>query len=201
MTMSTISINDTSQRPRTLRRRLGAVPWLTVMPLAVVMSYADGFWMTSLRGAVGAIERTQEPFATWLRESTLALPVFVLAVAGALMLAARRFGPVLRKPRTIVATALMVVAAGTLVGIYEVATSAAYDYQLQSTQLQEMSSMRSMGPTSAGGSLALQERATLGLQVRAVGYGSGIILATNLVLVGWVVAIRGGRLNVRTTRH
>jgi hypothetical protein len=61
--------------------------------------------------------------------------------------------------------------------------------------------MRSMGPTSAGGSLALQERATLGLQVRAVGYGSGIILATNLVLVGWVVAIRGGRLNVRTTRH
>ena len=44
-----------------------AVPWATVLPLAVLMAYADGFWLTSLRGAVGAIERTQEPFATWLR--------------------------------------------------------------------------------------------------------------------------------------
>ena len=45
-------------------------PWLTVLPLAVVLAFADGFWVTSLRGAVGAIERTQSPFASWLREST-----------------------------------------------------------------------------------------------------------------------------------
>ena len=57
-----------------------AVPWLTVIPLAAMMAYADGFWMVSLRGAVGAIERTQEPFASWLRESTVLLPAFVLAV-------------------------------------------------------------------------------------------------------------------------
>jgi hypothetical protein len=163
------------------------------------MAYADGFWMTSLRGAVGAIERTQEPFTTWLRESTLSLPFFVLAVIAALTLAARRFGPVLRTSKTIVATALMVVAAGTMVGVYEVATSSAYDYQLQSSQLQVMGSMRSTDHTGAGSSLALQQRASLGLQVRAVGYGSGILLATNLVLVGWVVALRGGRLNVRHT--
>jgi hypothetical protein len=189
------SVNDTSERPRTVWRWLSAVPWLTVIPLAVAMAYADGFWMMSLRGAVGSIERTQEPFATWLRESTLTLPVFALAVMGALTLAARRFGPVLRKPKTVVATALLVVAAGTLVGIYEVATSSAYDYSLQSAQATLMSSMGSMG------SAAQQDRASLGLQVRAVGYGSGILLATNLVLVGWVVAFRGGRLNVRTTRH
>jgi len=197
--MSTMSVNDTTKRPRTLQVRLSAVPWLTVVPLAVVMAYADGFWMTSLRGAVGAIERTQEPFTTWLRESTLSLPFFVLAVIGALTLAARQFGPVLRTSKTIVATALMVVAAGTMVGVYEVATSSAYDYQLQSSQLQVMGSMHTLDNASAGKSLALQQKATLGLQVRAVGYGSGILLATNLVLVGWVVALRGGRLNVRHT--
>jgi hypothetical protein len=201
MTMSTMSVHDTTKRPRALRVRLRSVPWLTAVPLAVVMAYADGFWMTSLRGAVGAIERTQEPFTTWLRESTLSLPFFVLAVVGALTLAARRFGPVLRTSKTVVATALMVVAAGTVVGVYEVATSSAYDYQLQSSQLQVMGSMRTLDSASAGKSLALQQKATLGLQVRALGYGSGILLATNLVLVGWVVAIRGGQLKVSSTRH
>jgi hypothetical protein len=171
---------------------------LTIVPLAVVMAYADGFWMMSLRGAVGSIERTQEPFASWLRESTLSLPVFVVAVLGALMLAARWFGPVLRSTRTIVASALLVVAAGTMVGVYEVATSAAYDYSLQSGQAQLMSSMDT---TSTGVGPGQQQRASLVLQVRAVGYGSGILLATNLVLVGWVVAIRGGQLKVRTTRQ
>jgi hypothetical protein len=226
--MSTASINATTdnattERPHTLRSRMSAVPWLTVVPLAVVLAYADGFWMISLRGAVGAIERTDEPFATWLRESTLALPVFVLAVFGALTLAARRFGPVLRKPKTVVATALMIVAAGTLVSIVEVAASSAYDYKLQSDQLQQTGSMRSMGSMhsmgsmgsmhsmgsmgsthSMGGSMdstAHQQQASLGLQVRAVSYGSGILLVTNLVLVGWVVAMRGGSMNVSTTRQ
>ena len=140
---------------------------MTVVPLAVVMAYADGFWMISLRGAVGAIERTGEPFASWLRESTLALPVFVLAVLGALTLAVRWFGPVLRRPRTVVATALLVVAAGTLVGIAALAASSAYDYHLQSDQLQLMGSMRHM-PAGDGRRLAQQQQASLELQVRAV---------------------------------
>jgi hypothetical protein len=196
-TMSATATNAGSESRRTLRGLLRTAPWLTIVPLAVVMAYADGFWMMSLRGAVGSIERTQEPFASWLRESTLSLPFFVVAVLGALMLAARWFGPVLRSTRTIVATALLVVAAGTMVGVYEVATSAAYDYSLQSGQAQLMSSMG----TTTGAGPGQQQRASLVLQLRAVGYGSGILLATNLVLVGWVVAIRGGHLNVRTTRH
>jgi hypothetical protein len=170
-----------------------AVPWLTVVSLAVAMAYSDGFWMMTLRGAVGAIERTQEPFVSWLRESTLVLPVFAFAVLGALALALHLFGPVLRTSRTLLA-ALLIVAAGTIVGIAEIAVSSAYDYGLQSSQLQLMDSM---GHTCAEGScLALQQQATLGLQVRAVAYGSGIVLVTNLVLVGWVAAIRGGRLDV-----
>ena len=49
--MSTLSFNATTERPRTLRGRLSLVPWLTVLPLAVVLAYADGFWMVSLRGS------------------------------------------------------------------------------------------------------------------------------------------------------
>jgi hypothetical protein len=194
-TVSTMSVNTTTERPHTMRTRLRAIPWLTVLPLATLMAYADGFWMVSLRGATGAIERTQEPFASWLRESTLSLPVFVVAVVAALMLAARLFGPVLLTTKTVVAAALMVVAAGTVVGIYEVATSAAYDYSLQSGQAQQMASMKS------GASTAQQQQASLGLQVRSVGYGSGILLITNLALVGWAVALQGGRLKVSTTRR
>ncbi|MET3920715.1 hypothetical protein [Arthrobacter sp. UYEF20] len=175
-----------------------AVPWLTVASMAVVMAYADGFWMMTLRGAVGAIERTEEPFASWLRESTLVLPVFVFAVLGALALALHLFGPVLRPSRTVLA-ALLVAAAGTAVGIAEIAVSSAYDYDLQSSQLQLMDSMSRT--CTEGNCLALQQQASLGLQVRAVGYGSGILLVTNLVLVGWVAAIRGGRLDISRTRR
>ena len=195
--MSTLSINTTTERPGTLRGRL-SIPWLTVVPLAVVLAYADGFWLISLRGAAGAIERTGEPFMTWLRESTLTLPVFALAVIGALILAARWFGPVLRTWRTVVATALLIVAASTVVGIAEVAVSSAYDYYLQSAQLQLMGSMPSM---SSMGSTAQLQQASLALQVRAVGYGGALLLVTNLALVGWVVGFRGGRLDVITTRQ
>ena len=195
--MSTLSINATTERPGTLPGRL-SMPWLTVVPLAVVLAYADGFWLISLRGAAGAIERTGEPFMSWLRESTLTLPVFALAVIGALTLAARWFGPVSRTSRTVVATALLIVAASTLVGIAEVAASSAYDYHLQSAQLQLMGSMPSM---SSMGSTAQLQQASLALQVRAVGYGGALLLVTNLALIGWVVALRGGRLDVTKTRQ
>ena len=195
--MSSRSINPTTERPGTRQDRL-AVPWSTVVLLAVVLAYADGFWMTSLRGAVGAIERTQGPFISWLRESTLLLPVFVLAVLAALTLAMRWFGPVLRRTRTVVATGLLVVAAGSLVGIAAMAASSAYDYHLQSNLLQAVGSMNHSGGPAG---VEAQQQASLGLQVRAVGLGSAILLATNLVLVGWVVAFRGGRLDVSKTRE
>ena len=198
--MSTLSINATTERPGTLRGRLSALPWLTVVPLAVVLAYADGFWLISLRGAVGSIERTQEPFTSWLLESTLTLPFFVLAVFGALALAARRFGPVLRKPKAVVAGALLVVAASTLVGVAALAASSAYDYHLQTTRPQ-MASMDHAGGGMASVPGAEHQNASLALQTRSVGYGSGILLATNLVLVGWIVALRGGQLGGRKKRH
>jgi hypothetical protein len=204
-----------TQRVRRVRLVRPSVSWLTLVPLAVVMAYADGFWMTSLRGAVGAVSRTQQPFETWLRESTLSLPFFILAVLGALTLAVRWFGPVLRKPKSVLASALLVIVAGTLVGIAEVGVSSAYDYHLQSSQLQQMDSMPGMQLEPVGsamgammastmgsmGSTQQQQHASLLLQVRALGLGSGLLLASNFVLVGWVVAMRGGRIDVSRTRR
>jgi hypothetical protein len=61
--------------------------------------------------------------------------------------------------------------------------------------------MNSMGATCAGANcLPELKQASLALQVHAVGAGALILLLTNLVLVGWVLALKGGRLNLTTTR-
>ena len=196
MSRSTRSIKPTTDISPTVSGTLH-VPWLTVLPLAILMAYADGFWMMSLRGAVGPVVRTQGPFATWLQESTLAVPVFVFAVLGALTLALRWFGSA-RKPRILRATFLMVVAAGTLAGIAQVGANSAYDYLLQSDTLQMMMPARRGGTHQL---LALQEQASFGLQAHSVIYGGLILLATNLILAGWVVALRGGRLQSAVIRQ
>jgi hypothetical protein len=169
------------------------VPWATVIPLAVVLAYADGFWTVALRGAVGAIERTDAPFTTWLWESSLLLPLYVFAVLAALTLALRWFGPYPLRARAVATTVPLVVATATLVALGVLVASAAYDYQLQTAHLAEMNAVRH---SCGADCLAVQERATLSLQVRAVGLGGGLLLASNLVLVALVVALRGGRLNL-----
>jgi hypothetical protein len=179
----------------------GAVTWTTVAVLAVLMAYADGFVVTSIRGAVGAIERTQGPFLSWLRESTVMTPVFLLAVLGALAFARRRFGPVLRSPRKVVAAALLIAVAGGLVGTGQVVVSAAYDYHLQSEQLlvmarthhHEATTAAAAVPGACTGTCASQQQ-QLVVDERAARLGSALVLGTNLVLVLWVLAFRGGRL-------
>src|SRR5207344_93129 len=110
--------------------RLG-VSWLTIISFAVVISYVNGFWVTSLQGAVGSLERSEPPFGRWLRDSSLMVPLYAAAVLVAVLLARRWFG---RNPRALVrggVTAVLIIAACTFVGIAEVANSAAYDYRLQ----------------------------------------------------------------------
>jgi hypothetical protein len=189
---------STEARPGGVQQTRLTVPWKTVVALAVVLAYADGFWLTSLQGAVGAIERTQGPFASWLSESTVVLPVYVVAVLGVLTLALRWFGPVLRRPRTIAATLLLIVAAGTVVGIAATVASSAYDYHLQSAQLRLMEAMQT---SCSGNCLAKQQHETLAIHVRGLLLTSRWLLLTNLVLVAWLVAICGGRLKVSTTKH
>ena len=167
-----------------------AVPWRTVLPLAAMMAYADGFWIVSFRGAVGAIERTQEPFLSWLRESTALLPAFVLAVLAAVTLALRRFSPVLAGKRAFFSTALLIAAAGTLAGTLTLAASGAWDYALQRNL------MGSLHHANSVQSVQQLDQASLGLQLAALGYGAGLLVATNLLVTGWTVAIQGGRLDV-----
>jgi len=101
--MATLSADALPARDALPDSRRG-VPWKTVVTLAAVLAYADGYWLVSLRGAIGAIERTDHPFASWLRESTAVLPVFVFAVLAALTLALHWFSPRVGETRTVGAT-------------------------------------------------------------------------------------------------
>ena len=173
-----------------------------VLLLSALMAYADGFWMTSLQGAIGAIERTQGPFIRWLSDSTMMLPMFAAAVWLALRRGHRRYGPALRAPRPVLATALLAALAGTVVGVVALAASSAYDYHLQVQLLELVQGAHGGHPTvpssaqDAGSCVGLcqAQRATLALHVRAVLDASLVLLGTNLLLVGWAVALRGGQL-------
>ena len=175
------------------------VPWRTVVVLALVLAYADGYWLVSLQGAIGAIQRTDSPFDTWLRESTMMLPVFALGVLAALTLALRWFRPDAERVRTVAATGLLVVAAGTLVGVCALVASAVYDYHLQAGLLASVSHVRGPHGHCDASCLAQEDRDSLEVQVRGVLLVSRWLLLTNLALVGWVVGLSGGRLRVATT--
>jgi hypothetical protein len=177
------------------------VTWTTVAVLAVPLAFADGFVLTSIQGAVGAIERAQHPFAFWLRTSALMVPVFVLAVLAALAVARRLLGPLLRGPGRVVAAALLIVVAGSVVGTGAVVVSAGYDYRLQSELGQMMETThpaavtpaQATDPDACTGMCAAQQ-AQFDVDERAARLGSALVLGVNLVVVGWVLAFRGGRL-------
>jgi len=122
------------------------------------------------------------------------LPVFTLAVLGAFTLALRRFGPTVSKPRAVVATSLTIVSTTTVAAIISLVASCAYDYYLQSNELLMNDGMRAMCTSAGCGNL---RHDTFWLQVHSVGWGSLLFLATNLVVVGWIVAIKAGRLTLR----
>jgi amino acid transporter len=175
------------------------VPWVAVAVLAVAMSFADGFWIVSLREAAGAAIRTGQPFASWLVDCTVVLPLFVLAVLAAFAIAHRRYGPELRRPVTVVKAALLVALAGTVAALVVGVASAGYDYFLQAGQAEFVAATHghtgavSPSDPTCTGSCAV-ERATLEVHALGLAYSVPLQLATNVVLVGWVVALGGGRL-------
>lgn len=190
--------------------------WATVALFAALMAYADGFLLISLEGAVGAIGRTQHPFASWLLDSTLLLPAFAVAVAGALALARRRVGPALLGARRVLATAALVAAAGTAVGVAAIVSDSVYDFRVQAAQQQATAAAHDhsggaahdqahSGEAShdhaacAGLCHALQE--TRAVHVRADGLAAGLVLAANVAVVGWGVALCGGRLQPTGARR
>jgi hypothetical protein len=182
------------------------LPWVTVGVLAILMAAADGFILTSLQGAVGAIERAQGPFLSWSRDTAIVLPLFVVAVMWAFTRAHHKHGlttKALRSPRKVLTTALLIVAAGTAVGVGETAVSGAYDFHLQSQLLRSSAHNHSAANTTVanpayanGTGWTPEQRQTAAIDVKAAAFGAGLILIANLVVVGWVIALRGGRLDV-----
>jgi hypothetical protein len=163
-----------------------------VAALAGLTAYADGFVVTVVQVTVGAIERAQSPATTWLRTSTLVLPLFVLAVLAALAFARRRLGPVLRSPRRVLVAGLVVVVATSAVGTGWLLVNTAIDYHLQSELLQTQEAAHAHG---GGTSLADAQARTLETDLLAARYGGIALLVANTVLVGWLVALRGGHLD------
>lgn len=192
MSITTTTATVAVAAPASQRARL-KVPWPTVALLATALAYADGYWMITVRGAVGAVQRSQGPFAAWWRESTLTLPLFALAVLVAMTVSTRLFGPQLRTRRSVAGALALVAATSTLAGIAEIAASSAYDYHLQSSELRFMDSMHNV---CVGTCLAHQQHATLAVHIQAVLFAARALLLTNIVLVAWVFALLGGRLRI-----
>jgi hypothetical protein len=157
------------------------------------MAYADGFVLTAVQGAVGAIERTGTPVATWLTISTLLVPAFLLAVWGGLLFSRRRLGRLRGRPLGVLATVLVVAVAATLVGTAALLLSTAYDYHLQNQLLQRLTAT---GHTH--GSAALSD--TLAADLRGARLAGQLLVLVNVIVVGWVTAMRGGRIDVGTRR-
>ena len=203
----TSTIHEAVPAPvKRVRRRLG-VSWPTIILFAVFISYVNGFWVTSLQGAVGSLERSEPPFQRWLRDSTIMLPFYAAGVLLAVLLARRWFG---HNPRAVVrgaGAAALIIAMCTLVGIAEVANSAAHDYRLQTQHIDLVDGFHtdhtaaSPAPQQAGdaqtgecvGTCAAKQ-STLSLHVRAVTRASALMLITNAVLVAWLLAVGGDRL-------
>src|SRR3954447_23957366 len=200
-----MSIRETIQRAPAAGRTL-PVWWMTIAAFAVVITYADGFWVTSLQGAVGAIERQhQSPVERWLHDSTLMLPLFFIAVLAAILIARRLVGRGHGNVVKFATTALLITVLGTGAGVAEMAASSVYDYHLQTQHLlleQHLGHSHLTTPTGAISQptaagctgLCASQRETFNVHVRAVSYGSLVLLITNVVLVAWVLALRSNRL-------
>ena len=184
-------------------RTRGRVTWTTVAVLAVVMAFADGFVLTAIQGAVGAVGSAQEPVTFWLWSSGALVPVFALAVFAAIRCARRLFGPALVSPLRVVGAALLIAVAGAAVGTAGLAVSAAYDYDQQSA----MAPMQMAPPPVLPGApadvcsgMCAAQQAQSDVLQKAARLGSALDIGVNVVLVGWIVAFRGGRLERRGTR-
>ena len=193
----------------TARARL-PVSWWTVGLFALLLTAADGFWATSLRGAVGYIEATQQPFSDWLRYLAVMLPIYGAAVFGALWLVQRLAGG-RRGVVRIVAAALLAVALTTAIAVGQIALTATYDYRTQANQLALMQHLHGQSgvtyrvdpgtatpaATSGCSGLCSSKQQTLAVHIRAITLISAVLFVTNSLLVLWALALRGGRLWVR----
>jgi heme/copper-type cytochrome/quinol oxidase subunit 2 len=185
------------------------LPWVTVGVLAVLLAAADMAVLVALQGAVGAIERDQGPFHSWVIYSAVVAPIFALAVIWALGRVHRGNAARPSSPSSTIRGALLVVLAATAIGIVVLMISTAIDYHLQSELLAKTLALhdhtiganQSANPAYADGGWSPEQRDTMLVDVKAVGFGSGSMAIANVFLVGWVVALCGGRLTASGRRQ
>lgn len=181
------------------------VSWTTVGLIAVVIAFIDGFLITALQAAVGAIERSQQPFASWMRGSLIMLPMILVAILVALAISRRWVGQSRRKVAKYAATVLLIICATTAVSIAEVAASSAYDYHIQSRQIEQLHAahVHAVGgnpvlvDATYKGTCAMvctAKHLTVVAHLRAIKLASGLLLLVNFVLVLWALALRGGQI-------
>jgi hypothetical protein len=198
---TTVSTTTPPARFAVLRGRI-PLPWGAVAALAVVLAFTNGFVVVALQGAVGAIERTQNPFADWLRYSAILVAVFGLAVMWAL-------GRAHRRERRTPTTVLLIAAAATAVGIAAMIASTMYDYHLQTELLAQTATLHihTVSGSAANsayddGGWSPEQRQTVLVALKADSLGTVVLVAVNVFFTGWITALFGGRLTVsRLTRR
>jgi hypothetical protein len=166
--------------------------------LSVVLALSTAFWLETLQGAVGFIERSQHPYHKWLRDVALLVPVFGLTVLAVWAVARRRYRD-LSAPKPVVVTGLALTVVATVVGVGALIGNSAYDYHLQSNQLSLAEATHSTALSGESGhaghgSVLTSQRETLQTHVNGVKLASGLVFGSNLILIAWVIAARGGRL-------
>lgn len=190
---------------RWLRREIPAsrISWPGVALLALIVAAVDGFWLTSLQGAIGAVERNGEPFARWARNVGLMAPVFLAAIVLAVVAGDQIVRRVHRRVVRGLVVGLVIAGATTVVALTQIAMSSAWDYHLQANRL---ALVHATHPDLADGrlytgegctGLCAAQNDTLGVHVKAFGYSAVALPLTNLLLVGWVGAMCGGNYRSR----
>jgi hypothetical protein len=190
--MSTLTIRESSRASRPARP---GVPWATLATFSAGLSCVGAFWLVSLTGAIGVTERGSTPFATWVMLSITLLPVYGVAVLGAMTLAKRWFGAKPGGAKDALLTALLLVGVVTVVGIAALAASAAYDYSLQVHHINGMTGMSSC----TGGCVPREQHDIFVLHVRGLLLVGQWLLLSNVVLVAWLAATWGGRITLATS--
>lgn len=195
------------------KRPRPAIRWSLVALFAVVLAYSDGFWLTALQGAIGAIERLEEPFERWLRDATLMLPLFFVAVLLAVLVARRPLERLRGEVARLAVVCLLVALMAGALGLAEAGVSSYRDYRMQSTHLVKMQT-GGLGDASlvstenspvyvlycnlrgatATDPLAMMEYATLMVHAKALALFSVVLLVNNLALVGLLMVFIQDRL-------
>lgn len=196
-----------------VRRRVPA-PFGLVVTVAVLTAAVDAFWMTGLQGAVGAIERAQSPLRLWLVATAVAIPLYLVALVGALLLARRGLtGRGLAWLRRLAGVVLLV-AVTTAVGMVGLGANAAWDYHAQTQRIaadhahSEALVQGNDGQIQVGsivvpgcyGDCAVRSQ-TRETHFKALRLGGKLLVGTNTVLVLWVIALWGGVSFTSTARR